>query len=111
MTREGMNPWDAEVHLKACDTRTLMHYRDQTLKFHGQFDILGDHSGCVVTHAQVKAELDTRPHIPNKNEAKALRRIMAKTHLSEAEVRAIPKYQTELAEAATAGTKPAVQEA
>jgi ribosomal protein L35 len=111
MTREGINPWNPAVHLKACDTRTLLFYRDQTLKFHGQYDILDNHSQCVVTHEQVKAELATRPHIPNKNEAKALRRIMAQTHLSEAEVRAIPKYQAELAEAATAGTKPAVQEA
>jgi len=111
MTREGMNPWNAEVHLKACDTRTLLFYRDQALKFKGQYDILDNHSECVVTHEQIKAELATRPHIPNKNEAKALRRIMAQTHLSEEQVRATPKYQAELAEAAVAGTKPAQQAA
>lgn len=111
MTREGINPWNPEVHLKACDTRTLLFYRDQCLKFHGQYDILDNHSSCIVTHDQVKAELATRPHIANKNESKKLRQIMSQTGMTEAEVRAVPKFQAQLAEAATAGTKPAVQEA
>lgn len=103
MKREGMNPWNPEVHLAAQDTKLLMSYLDGCRKYQGQFDILGDNSGCVVTIDQVKAALEGRPHIPNKLEAKALRRIMAKTGMSADDVRKVPKYQTELADAARGG--------
>lgn len=106
MTRAATNPWNPEAHLKALSTRELLVYLSQTQKFVGYYDVFGDHSGCVVTRQQVKDELSTRPHIPNKPEAKALRRIMAQTGMSEADVRKVPKFQTQLADAA-AGTKAA----
>jgi hypothetical protein len=39
------------------------------------------------------------PHAPNKNESKELRRIMAKTHLTEEQVREHPKYRRQLSKA------------
>jgi hypothetical protein len=39
------------------------------------------------------------PHIRNKNEAEALRKIMSETHLNEDEVLAIKKYRCELSKA------------
>lgn len=43
------------------------------------------------------------PHIPNKNEAKALRRIMSQTGLTREEVRSNPKYRKMLAQAQDRG--------
>lgn len=44
-------------------------------------------------------------HVAMAHESRALRRIMSKTGLSEPEVRAIPKYRRELAEAALRGQR------
>lgn len=44
--------------------------------------------------------MGTTVHYPNKNEARALRRICAKTGLKPDQVRAIKKYRQELAQAA-----------
>lgn len=49
---------------------------------------------------QLQSLMDTGVHYPNKNEGKALRRIMATTGLNEEQVRAIKKYRQELAQAA-----------
>jgi hypothetical protein len=45
-------------------------------------------------------------HIPNKNEAEALRKIMASTGLSEKEVRADANYKKALSEASKRGNNP-----
>ena len=100
MTRDGMNPWDPVVHLKACTTGELQKYLDGVRQFNGQYDILGENSGCVVTNEQVKAEMSTRPHVPNKNEAKALRRIMSQTGMTSEEVYTVLKFRQQLADAA-----------
>jgi len=55
-----------------------MQYLNKCRKLHGYYDILDNHSACVVTIEQVKAELATREHIPNKQEAKALRKARIK---------------------------------
>jgi len=70
--------WDAVEYLKRCHTRVLMQYRDKCCKFNGYYDILDNHSECVVTIEQVKTELSTREHIPNKKEAKVIRQERAK---------------------------------
>lgn len=45
-------------------------------------------------------------HIPNKNEAKLLRKLMAETKFSEEEIRTIKKYRIMLSEAQDKGEKP-----
>lgn len=49
---------------------------------------------------------DPSRHYPNTNEAKALRRIMSRTGLSEEEVRLHPQYRKELSQAQKEGQKP-----
>lgn len=45
-------------------------------------------------------------HIPNKAEAKTLRKIMAETSLTEAEIRTHKKYRKQLSDAQKEGAKP-----
>lgn len=52
------------------------------------------------THPNIPA---SAPHAPNKDEAKALRRIMAQTGLTEEQVRAHKKYRIELSNAQKVG--------
>ena len=54
---------------------------------------------------------DSSKHYPNKNESRELRKIMAETGLSEAEVRADKKYRKQLSDAQKAGLKPKRSEA
>jgi len=91
------NDWDEIAHIKATDTRTLLAYRDACCKFGGYYQIV-DH-GPAVHIENVKAELATREHIPNKLEAKALRRIMAQTGLTKEQVWASPKHRQTIAQA------------
>jgi hypothetical protein len=48
---------------------------------------------------RLKLSLPADVHLPNKNEAKTLRKIMSETGLTEKEVRAIHKYRKQLSEA------------
>ena len=66
--------WNPVEYLKRCHTRVLMKYRDKCYKLNGYYDILENNSACVVTEDQIRAELATREHVPNKKEAKALRK-------------------------------------
>lgn len=52
---------------------------------------------------EIKANCPPDKHLPNKNEAKMLRKIMAETGLNELEVRNIKKYRKMLSEAQDAG--------
>lgn len=88
--------WDPVEYLKGQHTRQLFQLRDACHKFHGYYDV-ADHSGCVVTIEQVLDELKTRPHIAKGKEAKLLRRLMAENRMTEAQIRAIPKFVTMLA--------------
>lgn len=49
---------------------------------------------------------DPTKHYPNKDEAQALRKIMASTGLTEKEIREDPKHRKVLSEAQKAGQKP-----
>jgi hypothetical protein len=89
--------WDPIAYLKKLHTRQLLKIRDAIHRCHGGrvvqyyqekgdtrieheagYDLVSNGgSGYWVTLAQVKAELATRPHVPNKKEAKALRRARA----------------------------------
>lgn len=83
--------WDPIAYLKSRHTRQLLQIRDMIYRVSGYnryiipenevgCDPINDYSGggCWVTLEQVKAELATRPHIPNKKEAKAIRQARAK---------------------------------
>ena len=53
-----------------------------------------------------KIKNDPTKHYPNKNEAKLLRKLKAKTGLSEEEIRSHKKYRKMLADARESGHKP-----
>jgi hypothetical protein len=97
---EAKDPsWDPVAYLKGVNTRALLELRNDCHKFHGYCDVLDNHSHCVVTTQQVLDELNTREHIPCKQEAKLLRRLMSQNKMTEKQVRAIPKFATMLAQA------------
>jgi hypothetical protein len=91
--------WDPVAYLKGVNTRGLLELRNDCHKFHGYCDVLDNHSHCVVTLQQVLDELNTREHIPCKQEAKLLRRLMSQKKMTEKQVRATPKFATMLAQA------------
>lgn len=97
---EAKDPsWDPVAYLKGVHTRGLLELRNDCHKFHGYCDVLDNNSHCVVTTQQVLDELNTREHIPCKQEAKMLRRLMSQNKMTEKQVRAIPKFATMLAQA------------
>lgn len=75
--------WDPVQWLKTQHTRELMGLRKSIYRCKGSYDVSDNHQGMTVTLEQLKAELATREHIPNKKEGKAIRRAKAqgKTHL------------------------------
>lgn len=95
--------------LKDLSTRELMSVRKNT---HG-WDWPGDEPFAVgqrvvaggavevvtATLGQVLDELNTRPHVPSKKEAKVIRRLRAQTGQSEEWLRAHAKYGQEIADA------------
>jgi len=91
--------WDPVVYLKERHTRELLSLRNDCHKFHGEVGIDDKNSQCRVTLQQVLDELNTREHIPSKQEAKLLRQLMGQNKMTEAQVRAVPKFATMLAQA------------
>ena len=74
-----MKTWNPTEYLKGLHTRQLLAHLQKCRVFHGRYDVLeNDYSGWEVTTEQVKAELATREHIPNKIEAKAIRQERAR---------------------------------
>ena len=60
----------------------------------------GEHIPHTDPHRlRIKKSLPKDVHLPNKNEAKVLRRIMSETGMSEKEVREHKKYRIELSKA------------
>ncbi|HET8688688.1 MAG TPA: hypothetical protein VFM18_18895 [Methanosarcina sp.] len=76
-----MAEWNPAEYLKTLHTRQLMAIRQKCHKFNGYYDICENNSPCVVTISQVKAELATREHVPNKHEARKIRQAKAKKKL------------------------------
>lgn len=69
------NPVAAEK-LTTLYTRQLMKLRDYALAFGHDVDMTFNKSNdpeCYVSIEQIKAELATREHVPNKQEAKIIR--------------------------------------
>ena len=67
-------------YLKSIDTRQLMSWRERAYACGGYYTPF-DHksnSAMIFSIEDIKAELGTREHIPNKQEAKALRQQKAK---------------------------------
>lgn len=74
---EGWNPptWDAMKHLNGLHTRKLLDLRDVCQRHgYGRADVTEGFMVYHVTHDQIKEVLSTREHIPNKFEAKEIRR-------------------------------------
>ena len=62
-------------HLKGLHTRELLKYLERSRKFHGSYT---PNDVTYYTTAQIKEELATREHIPNKAESKQLRQAKAR---------------------------------
>ena len=56
----------------------------------------GEVEAVYATISEIRAVLNTRPHVSSKQEGKLLRRLRAQTGMSEAELRKHPKYGTML---------------
>lgn len=75
----AVNPLD----LPKLSTRTLMHYLEGA-RLNGAYFPFWIASGPSVSFEAIKVELAKRPHVPNKVEAKALRRQKAAQHKGRA---------------------------
>lgn len=83
--------WDGAAYLKTRHTRVLMKMRESVYRVNGGryfeysenndaevfYDPFNDGRVCV-SLAQIKAELATREHVPNKKEAKRIRQQRAR---------------------------------
>ena len=62
------------MNLSKIPTRRLLNYLNHARACGGSYDITNNHcSDMVVSIDELKAELVTREHIPNKKEAKKIR--------------------------------------
>lgn len=59
--------------LKEMHTRELLKLLDMTRKFNGRASLSDSSCGPFYYYDDIKTELNTREHIPNKAEAKKLR--------------------------------------
>jgi hypothetical protein len=84
---DGVN-WDGAAYLRTRHTRVLMQMRESAYRCSGRntyalkdeevfYDPFDTHLNYV-SLAQIKAELATREHIPNKKEARQLRQARAR---------------------------------
>ena len=60
--------------IESLPTRLLLEYLALARKFGGWYSPVGSHSDIGYTYEELKAEAAKREHIPNKIEAKELRR-------------------------------------
>lgn len=83
--------WDPIAYLKGRHTKQLMKLREQIYAVNNECGDLPEakhltinvgekHEDHYVSIAQVKTELATREHVPNKQEAKVLRQERAHTN-------------------------------
>lgn len=80
--------WDGVAYLKTRHTRVLMQMRESAYRCSGrnEYDLSDeevfydpfDTRLNYVSLAQIKAELATREHVPNKKEARAIRQERAR---------------------------------
>lgn len=71
---------DKQEYLKSIETRQLMSWRERAYACGGNYTPFNPHSNTAMFFSieDLKAELSTREHIPNKKEAKVLRQTKAK---------------------------------
>jgi hypothetical protein len=84
---DGVN-WDGAAYLRTRHTRVLMKMRESVYRVSGynRYELKDEEVfyDPFVTHlnyvslAQIKAELATREHIPNKKEARQIRKARAR---------------------------------
>jgi hypothetical protein len=67
-------------YLKSIETRQLMSWRERAYACGGYYTPFNHHSNSAMIFSidDIKAELSTREHIPNKKEAKVIRQTKAK---------------------------------
>lgn len=63
--------------LKNLHTKVLLSYLDRARKFGGSYDPT-ENGGPCISIEDIKKELETRPHISNKKEAREIRKQKAK---------------------------------
>lgn len=73
----------AQEYLQSCHTRQLLQMRNNVHRLEASYRYnlaarLHVTTALSVTGAEIKRELDTREHIPNKAEAKLIRQQQAK---------------------------------
>jgi 8-oxo-dGTP pyrophosphatase MutT (NUDIX family) len=66
--------------IKNLSTDELLRYLERSRYFGGVYDPADDHRGWEIPEAKLKEELALRPHVPNKKEAKEIRRGKAQMH-------------------------------
>ena len=66
-----MNREERKQHLQETHTRILLEYLSHARKCGGWFSPFDNNVGFTTT--EIKEELSTREHIPNKQEAKLIR--------------------------------------
>lgn len=78
--KENKMSWNPTEYLKTLHTKQLMNLRHDALAYGGAVDCLrgGLIGQSTATINDINAELNTREHVPNKQEAKALRQKQAK---------------------------------
>lgn len=61
--------------IKSAHTKQLLKWRDHSYACGGYYNPIGNYNvGFEFTTEEILAELNTRPHVPNKKEAKEIRR-------------------------------------
>lgn len=66
--------WDPIAHLNKLHTRQIMQLRKEALMFCNNQTTVDPGGWCVITLDQINQILTGREHIPNKAEAKEIRR-------------------------------------
>ena len=71
---------DKHEYLRSIETRQLMSWRERAYACGGYYTPFNHHSNSAMLFSieDLKAELATREHIPNKKEAKVIRQTKAK---------------------------------
>ena len=104
-------------YFKTISTRELLTYRRafwcKYPRFEGDKENEywdGGFKGYQIDYESLYEELSYRPHVSSGRESKLMRELRAKYHMSEKEIRDIPKYRKMLADAQKSETKPKEQE-
>lgn len=70
--------WDYKAFLKSLHTKQLMQLRKEAYQYGHDVVFVNEQRDMPLTVEEINEELNTREHVPNKQEAKALRQQAAK---------------------------------